>query len=137
MSPDPFRILVTGSRDWTNQQWIWEAIALYRKLHGEDVVVVTGACPPRWVHHPNGTSEWVRGADRIAEDAAEYYGLTLERHPAEWELYGRSAGPIRNQMMVNLGADLCLAFIKNASKGATGCAEMAEKARIPVRYWLT
>jgi hypothetical protein len=39
---------------------------------------------------------------------------------------------MRNQHMVSLGADLCLAFIANNSPGATGCMKMAHRAGIPV-----
>lgn len=42
---------------------------------------------------------------------------------------GRRAGIIRNLYMVNLGADLCLAFIQNGSRGAS-CADAAEHASI-------
>ncbi|HEX5494188.1 MAG TPA: hypothetical protein VFX70_06390, partial [Mycobacteriales bacterium] len=37
------------------------------------------------------------------------------------------AGPIRNARMVLDGADLCLAFIHNHSRGASGCADYAEQ----------
>lgn len=115
------RILVTGSREWTDTETIRQALADHAKLT-ERTTVVDGACP--------------RGADRIAHWFASAWGWRTERHPADWETHGKRAGFIRNAEMVALGADICLAFIKDGSKGATDCADIAEKAGITVRRFL-
>jgi hypothetical protein len=106
-----FRILITGSRDWTNREIIEKALGEY--VHLPKVTLVSGACPT--------------GADRLCEDYAEFLGWNIERHPADWGKYGKKAGFIRNAEMVSLGADVCLAFIKNKSKGATMTTKLAEK----------
>lgn len=112
-----FRLLVTGSRDWGNSAVVLKALRAVYSLDKPDKVLVSGACPT--------------GADRLAEVFWSHFGGTIERHPANWELHGKSAGYIRNSEMVNAGADLCIAFIKNNSKGATMTTSLARKAGIP------
>jgi len=107
------RILVTGSRDWTDSQFVDVILAGFLP---DSVVLVSGACP--------------RGADALCEDFARRNGWTIERHPAKWNELGKRAGFVRNAEMVNLGADICLAFIKNGSKGASHTARLAEAAGI-------
>jgi YspA, cpYpsA-related SLOG family len=111
------RILITGSRTWTDAETIRAAIR-QAALRCPDAVVVHGAA---------------HGADRLAGAAARALGLQEEQHPARWDEHGKAAGFIRNREMVQLGADVCLAFIKDGSRGATHCAALAEKTGIPVR----
>ncbi len=113
------RILVTGSRDWDD--WTTLSNALSAEYEHRNTIVVHGDCPT--------------GADRMANGWCFLLDIEPERHPAQWKVLGRSAGPIRNTEMVALGADVCLAFIKNNSRGASGCAEMARQAGIPVKVW--
>lgn len=111
------RLLTTGSRDWDRVDIIRSALHwAFEKLGGGEIVLVSGACPT--------------GADKLAEDFWESLGQPIERHPANWKYNGKRAGFMRNQHMVNLGADLCWAFINDNSRGATHCAEAAEKAGI-------
>ncbi|QCX81180.1 hypothetical protein C9F11_37985 [Streptomyces sp. YIM 121038] len=117
----PYRILVTGSRAWDDVLTVEGALAVacYQKV---PAVIVHGACP--------------NGADAIASRWTRTHrviGLTEEMHPANWQWLGKRAGFVRNQLMVDLGADLVLAFIKDGSRGASHTAALAERAGIPVR----
>lgn len=109
------RILVTGSRTWTDVAIIHEHLAKY----------FDGLVNTTLVHGDCHT-----GADRIADAFAVKNRWKVERFPAKWNEYGKRAGFVRNAKMVQIGADICLAFIENGSRGATMCADLAEKAGI-------
>lgn len=111
----PFRVLVTGSRTWTRHQVIWTVLAALHARYGARLVIVHGACP--------------RGADAIADSWCRRNRVPVERYPADWST-GRDAGHRRNAAMVATGPDGCLAFIRDQSPGATGCACLAEQAGI-------
>lgn len=111
------RVLVTGSRSWTDADVIREALA--EQWGDGTTVLISSACP--------------RGADRIAEQIWTRWGGIVERHPADWHTHGRAAGFRRNTAMVQAGASVCLAFIHASSAGASHIAQLAETARIPTQ----
>lgn len=128
----PLRVLVTSWRlyqDETNVRSQLDSVLQsipsweYRSASGEILlVVIEGACSA--------------GGDAYAARwAADNYdnGVRSERHHAEWRTLGKAAGPRRNQLMVERGADLCLAFLGEPSVGGRHCAGLALKARIPLR----
>lgn len=140
----PYRVLVTGSRDWADEDLIRHQLTRTWLTVEGSFVVVHGACPT--------------GADWMASDwvanmlEAEMGDVREEAHPAKdhpTEDFGPwpGAGPRRNAHMVRLGADACLAFIgpctsprcrrtdPHPSHGASGCADLAEAAGIPVRRY--
>lgn len=115
------RLLVTGSRDWDDVQTLEMELTVgwINVGGGDDVTLVSGNCPT--------------GADKMAEEFWErsQYG-PIERHPADWDKLGKKAGFVRNDEMAKLGADLCVAFLKNNSKGTKMMVGLAERAGIPV-----
>jgi len=113
------RILITGSRKWTNDA------AIHAVLDGIDVV----GGPPVLVHGA------AAGADHIAATYWESFGYPTEPHPANWARDRKQAGHIRNWEMVSLGAELCLAFLLNDSPGTTGCIRLAHQAGIPTTIY--
>ena len=114
-----FRILVTGSRNWTELGPIrqgFEVVLRRYHLDSAAVTVVHGAA---------------KGAGTIAAQIAESMGMKVEAWPADWQKYGRKAGPLRNTEMVAAGADVCLAFPLPGSIGTHDCIRRAKAARIP------
>jgi hypothetical protein len=67
-----------------------------------------------------------RGVDRTAGAWADMFGFENLPFPADWDRYGRSAGPIRNkQMLVKGKPDWTIAF-----PGGTGTANMIKQSRL-------
>lgn len=71
-------------------------------------------------------SGYCKGADLMAEQYAKEKGLSLELYPAEWEKYGKAAGPIRNKQMVEK-ADMVIAFVCERAKGTKNLISQAKK----------
>jgi len=114
------RILITGSRKWTNVDTICAV------LDGIDVV----GGPPVLVHGA------CAGADTIAAAYWASFGYPVEPHPANWKRYNKKqAGHIRNWQMVSLGADYCYAFLLDDSPGTLGCVKLAKQAGIPTTIY--
>lgn len=114
----PLRVLVCGSRTWTDRVAVERMID---QLPVGSVVIVGGA----------------KGADTLAEVAARAVGLQCEVYPADWERYGRRAGPVRNRQMLREGQpDLVVAFHADlwGSRGTADMVRVARVAGLPV--WL-
>jgi hypothetical protein len=123
----PARLLVTGSRDWTDARIVGEALEAGLAVL-QVRVAQAGRCT---LVHGAG-----RGLDELAGEQATRMGMTLEPHPADWSRLGRRAGPVRNQEMVAAGADLCIGFPlgrlgSGVSRGTWGTVAAARAAGIP------
>lgn len=116
------RILVTGSRNWTNKKAIWDALDQATADHNpERLIIVHGDCRT--------------GADQHAITWAAKHRVSHEAFFANWSQHGKAAGPIRNRAMVAAGADLCLAFPLGPSRGTRDCMAAARTAGIPVKEY--
>ncbi len=136
----PSRLLVAGGRQFDDaalmESSILDVIDAYSLGLEVDVV------------HGNA-----RGADRLAGTVARKLGLTVEPHDADWDgpcrdtcqpVHRRpspvgsgticpAAGNYRNDLMVSLGADACLALPRGRSSGTRDTVRRAKSAHIPVR----
>ena len=110
------RVLFCGDRDWTDHAMIEAAVV---KLP-PNTVIIHGAC---------------RGADRIAGKEGRLHSFKVIPFPAEWALYGKAAGPIRNEQMINEGLPAIVYAFHDHLDQSTGTRDMIDKAEsvgIPV-----
>lgn len=110
MTDTPHKILVTGSRKWTD----WNLL---------EVTLRDLAVPGAVLMH--GGAE---GVDRMAGYIwREKFGLPVVVVKADWKKYGKAAGYIRNEKMVLSGPDIVVAFILDKSAGASHCLQFAKQ----------
>ena len=111
------RILITGSRRWSDRYIVESVIHFYTVGMSEHITFVVGDCPT--------------GVDSFISDiAARIPGTSVEEYKADWYEHGKAAGPIRNAAMVASGANVCLAFIFGESRGTRDCIKRAVDAKI-------
>lgn len=108
-------VLVCGSRDWADPDSVY--MELQRATSDtEHVHVIHGDAP---------------GADTMGAAAAHDFGYEVTAFRAEWDRFGKAAGPMRNLRMLDAGPDLVLAF--GTGRGTDHTVREAEKRGIPVR----
>ena len=70
-----------------------------------------------------------RGADYLARLAAEELGIRVLPFPAEWKKYGKRAGSIRNQRMLDEGKPNFVLAFHNDIGNSKGTRDMVKRAR--------
>lgn len=110
------KVAIVGSRGYPNLREVADYV-VYRLKPG-DVLVSGGAT----------------GVDRAAEAAARAEGLETLIYYPEWELYGKRAGFMRNEMIV-LHSDRVVAFWDGKSRGTKDSIDKALKAGKPLEVF--
>ncbi|MBQ6825597.1 MAG: DUF2493 domain-containing protein [Clostridia bacterium] len=113
------RVVIAGCRDYENYEQAKEFIdiCLSNVRKENEIIIVSGAA---------------RGADAIGERYAKENGFRIEKYPADWEKYGKSAGPIRNKQMAEI-SDYVICFWNEKSKGTKSMIDYAKKLNKPVK----
>jgi len=115
------RIMVTGSRDHGDHDFIFKALDEVAEGAGT-VLLLEGGAP---------------GADHRARQWALANGHPFQTFHADWGTYGRAAGPLRNQRMIDEGEpDLVVAFPLEDSRGTWDAVRRAKAAGIPVEAFV-
>lgn len=128
------RVVITGSRHTKNHHLV------LMKLYPYIAWVLTPGQHDsmRFLHGDCKT-----GADAIADTLLHDFdmGGLIDRYPADWQKYGRRAGPVRNHEMISACSvgDEVLAFPHTVeqSRGTENCIAEALRARLIIHIYPT
>ena len=97
------RIIIAGSRKFTNYEKLEsEVLGFLDSINSDDLCIISGGA---------------KGADWLGEQFAKNHNIPLFVFKANWDKYGKMAGPIRNREMAKYATHL-IVFIANDSKGS-------------------
>lgn len=124
------RVIIAGSRSFddyaTLKKFCDEVIGTYRtreRVPYQDIEIVSGGCV---------------GADQLGERYARASGWKCKVFPAQWDEYGKAAGPIRNGQMAEYackspdGFGVLIAFPGINSKGTKNMIVQASNADLDI-----
>ncbi len=129
-------VIVTGGRDYPDRESVHHALDLVHALTPIEAVL-HGACGATW---PRVVAADLTGADRWAHEWATERGVVVHAHPANWERYGRGAGPRRNGDMIGRAGQLCrwqedraLVLACPGGPGTADCVRQAKRSGLTVK----
>ncbi len=102
------KVIIAGSRNITNYKKVKRFI---KKVEFNIDKIVSGMA---------------KGVDKLGEKYAKENDIPIKQFPANWEEYGRTAGPIRNREMAEYATHL-IAFWDGKSKGTKNMIDLAIK----------
>ena len=113
------RIVVAGCRDYNNYNEAKKYIdfCISKIKENNTLVFISGGC---------------KGADMLGERYAKENGYKIERYIAQWDKYGKSAGPIRNEKMAEIG-DYVICFWDGKSRGTKTMIDYAKEQGKPIK----
>lgn len=120
------KVIIAGGRDFNNFELLVAKVDNILKSSHPNVEIVSGG---QISISPYGSKY---GADYFGEVYATIMRYKITRFKADWEKYGKSAGPIRNKEMADY-SDALIAFWDGKSKGTKGMISLANDKGIPVR----
>lgn len=114
------KVLICGDRNWGDPELVRKVVDAFP----DGTTIVHGDA---------------RGADRHAHAAALRRGFRIRKYPAKWRQFGKGAGPIRNQQMLDdAKPELVIGFNKDIhkSRGTKDMLTRAIKAGIETQLYV-
>lgn len=108
------KVLVCGGRNFKDYFLLCSVLDYFLKY--DDLIIINGGAT---------------GADSFSSIWAEENGIKHKQYFAQWEKYGKTAGPIRNKLMLETEKpDLVIAF--DGGRGTQHMIKIAKQAKVKV-----
>ena len=116
------RIIIAGGRDFHDYDFFEKHVSAMPYFSLDDIEIISG-----------GAS----GVDTMAIRYAREHNLPLKVFPADWNKFGRAAGPIRNEQMAKYASEetnhgVLIAFWNGYSRGTGSMIRLAEQYGLKV-----
>lgn len=113
------KIIIAGSRNFNNKELLYKKVDEILSTINDEFEIVTGHC---------------RGADMLGELYAIDHHISFITFPALWNIYGKSAGYIRNYKMAKYAGKngILIAFPIGESKGTRMMIKIAKQIGMKV-----
>ncbi len=111
------RVLFSGTRKELNREQEL-TVKFYLNLFAKDGSVIVGDCPT--------------GVDKIVAEWCSDNNVEYVVYKANWDKYGKAAGPLRNKAMVASKPDMTIGFPLGESRGTWNCLLQASEKKLPV-----
>lgn len=108
------KIAIIGGRDFNNNKLFYDVMTPYQL---KITTVVSGGA---------------KGADYMGESWAISCNIATEIYLPDWKLHGKSAGFIRNRLIID-ASDGIIAFWDKISKGTKNSIDVARNLNKPIR----
>jgi predicted Rossmann-fold nucleotide-binding protein len=109
LKKEPYKVLVCGGRIFSDKDKVYSVLNLINKIFDNDIIIIQGGAT---------------GADSLAKEWAADNCVICITENVNWDLYGKKAGPIRNQLMLDKHKpDIVIAF-----PGGNGTADMINRS---------
>ena len=105
------KVIIAGSRNFINYHELKKECNQFL-LDKKNIEIVSG--------------DHYKGADKLGVQYANEKGFNIVRFPAEWNKFGKAAGPIRNKEMA-IFADALIAFWDGKSRGTKNMIQLAKQ----------
>lgn len=111
-----FKVIIAGGREFSDFDLLFSKCE--KILEKKNFVEIVSGC--------------ARGADKLGILYAKKKGFEFSKFPANWDMFGKKAGFMRNQQMADY-ADALIAFWDGESRGTKDMIQRAKAKKIPVR----